>query len=231
MKEEIRYKINVVDTSKRRRTIKDNIEKKKSYHKESFRIKGKFKQVPIITLHIDLPVYHLNNGRTRAEQRNYIVENNKKDDFFEKNQENNAQQRIQHEILVRASKDSTANIFAELKKSKDFREDSPLLLESNGMVINGNRRLAALRELYKSDVKTFNRFKEIPCAIIVEHLSAQNIKEIENYLQVKKENKQEYDWVSLALEIKNERDFGLEMLWSSIGGFVGMMIRILIEGE
>jgi len=206
MKEEIRYKINVVDTSKRRRTIKDNIEKKKSYHKESFRIKGKFKQVPIITLHIDLPVYHLNNGRTRAEQRNYIVENNKKDDFFEKNQENNAQQRIQHEILVRASKDSTANIFAELKKSKDFREDSPLLLESNGMVINGNRRLAALRELYKSDVKTFNRFKEIPCAIIVEHLSAQNIKEIENYLQVKKENKQEYDWVSLALEIKNERD-------------------------
>jgi len=30
MKAEISYKINVVDTSKRRRTIKDNIEKKKS---------------------------------------------------------------------------------------------------------------------------------------------------------------------------------------------------------
>ena len=209
MKEEVYYKLHVVDASKRKRAIRDNINKKKTYHKESFRIKGKFKQVPIIVLPIDLPTYHLNNGRTRAEQRNYIVENSKKDDFFEKNQENNVQQKIQHEILLRASKDPTANIFTELKKAitrEGFREDSPLLLESNGIVINGNRRLAAIRELYRSDVKTFDKFKQVPCAIIEEHLSPQNIKEIENYLQVKKENKQEYDWISLSLEIKNERE-------------------------
>ena len=53
MKEEVYYKLHVVDASKRKRAIRDNINKKKTYHKESFRIKGKFKQVPIIVL----PIY------------------------------------------------------------------------------------------------------------------------------------------------------------------------------
>ena len=98
MKSEYLYKPNVVDVTKRRRIIKENLKKKLS-HKESFKIKNRWVACPIVLMDIDVPIYHLNNGRTRARQRSYIKENNHKDSYFEKGLENNQQQRIQHKIL------------------------------------------------------------------------------------------------------------------------------------
>tara|TARA_A100001011_G_scaffold368111_1_gene422096 strand:+ start:949 stop:2247 length:1299 start_codon:yes stop_codon:yes gene_type:complete len=199
-----RYNVNVVDVVKRRKIIKENLKKKLS-HKESFKIKNRWVACPIVLLDIDVPVYHLNNGRTRDRQRTYIKENKHKDNYFEKGLENNQQQRQQHKILVDLSQDPTANIYKELRSSIKFREDAPLLIDSNGMLINGNRRMAAIRELYKSDVKKYDGFKRIPCAVIEQHLDDLTIKEIENFLQVIKENKQDYSWVSLCMEIQDER--------------------------
>ncbi|MDA9201242.1 hypothetical protein N9O53_05340, partial [Candidatus Pelagibacter ubique] len=102
-------------------------------------------------------------------------------------------------------------IHRELKTSVKFREDAPLLIDSNGMLINGNRRMAAIRELYKSDVKKYDDFKRIPCAVIEQFLDDKTIKEIENFLQVIKENKQDYNWISLCMEIQDEKKrLGLE---------------------
>lgn len=210
MKTETLYKPDVIDISKRRRIIKENLTKKLS-HKESFKIKNKWIACPIVLLDIDVPIYHLNNGRTRDAQRTYIKKNGHKDNYFEKGLENNQQQRIQHKILFELSQDSTANIHRELKSSIKFREDAPLLIDSNGMLINGNRRMAAIRELYKSDVKKYDDFKRIPCAVIEQHLDDKTIKEIENFLQVIKENKQDYNWISLCMEIQDEKKrLGLE---------------------
>ena len=69
-----RYNVNVVDVVKRRKIIKENLKKKLS-HKESFKIKNRWVACPIVLLDIDVPVYHLNNGRTRDRQRTYIKEN------------------------------------------------------------------------------------------------------------------------------------------------------------
>ena len=204
MNYEYRYKPNVVDVNKRRRIIKENLKKKLS-HKESFKIKNRWVACPIVLMDIDVPIYHLNNGRTRDRQRTYIKEKGEKDNFFEKGLENNKQQQQQHKILVDLSQDPTANIYKELKSTIKFREDAPLLIDSNGMLINGNRRMAAIRELYKSDVKKYDGFKRIPCAVIEQHLDDLTIKEIENFLQVIKENKQDYSWISLCMEIQDER--------------------------
>ena len=87
MKEETFYRINVIDVAKRKKIIKDNLKKKIS-HKETFKIKDKFKPCPIIWLDINVPIYHLNNGRTRDAQRTYIKQNNHKDNYFEKALEN-----------------------------------------------------------------------------------------------------------------------------------------------
>ena len=205
MNEEVQFKVNVEDLNKRKRIIKENLKHKPSY-KGPFKIKGKFKNCPVVKLDIKIPVYHLNNGRTREKQRSYIIKNGKSDKFFEKGQENNNQQRIQHNILYELSKDSTANIYNELKNSKSFREDAPLLVDINGMLINGNRRLAAIRELYKGDEKKYQEFRTVPCAVIEEHLSDVDIKEIENNIQVKRELKAEYSWISLCLEVKDEKN-------------------------
>jgi hypothetical protein len=204
MKEEVFFKINVEDISKRKRIIKENLRGRLS-HKGPFKIKGKFKNCPVVNLDINIPIYHLNNGRTRELQTTHIVQKNRKENFFEQGQENNNQQKIQHEILFKLSQDSKANIYKELKITNSFREDSPLLIDINGMLINGNRRLSAIRELYKSDEKKYKDFRTVPCAVIEEHLNDIDIKEIENFLQVKQEHKAEYSWISLCLEVKNEK--------------------------
>lgn len=210
MKTETLYKPEVIDLLKRKEIIKENLTKKLS-HKESFKIKNKWVACPIVLMDINVPIYHLNNGRTRDAQRSYVKKNNHKDNYFEKGLENTQQQRIQHKILFELSQDSTANIHRELKTSVKFREDAPLLIDSNGMLINGNRRMAAIRELYKSDVKKYDDFKRIPCAVIEQFLDDKTIKEIENFLQVIKENKQDYNWISLCMEIQDEKKrLGLE---------------------
>ena len=210
MKTETLYKPEVIDIDKRKKIIKENLTKKLS-HREPKKIKNKWVACPIIMMDIDVPIYHLNNGRTRDAQRSYVKMNNHKDNYFEKGLENNQQQRIQHKILYELSQDSTANIHRELKTSIKFREDAPLLIDSNGMLINGNRRMAAIRELYKSDVKKYDDFKRIPCAVIEQFLDDKTIKEIENFLQVIKENKQDYNWISLCMEIQDEKKrLGLE---------------------
>ena len=210
MKTETLYKPEVIDLLKRKEIIKENLKKKLS-HKESFKIKNKWVACPIVLMDINVPIYHLNNGRTRDAQRSYVKKNNHKDNYFEKGLENTQQQRIQHKILFELSQDSTANIHRELKTSVKFREDAPLLIDSNGMLINGNRRMAAIRELYKSDVKKYDDFKRIPCAVIEQFLDDKTIKEIENFLQVIKENKQDYNWISLCMEIQDEKKrLGLE---------------------
>ena len=204
MKEEVFFKVEVEDISKRKRIIKENLKHRPEY-KGPFQVKGKFKNYPVVKLDIRIPVYHLNNGRTREKQRSFIIKNNKSEKFFENGQENNNQQRIQHQILFELSQENTANIFNELKKSNNFREDAPLLADSNGMLINGNRRLAAIRELYQSNADKYKNFRTVPCAIIEENLSDIDIKEIENNIQVKRELKADYSWISLCLEIKDER--------------------------
>ena len=204
MKTETLYKPEVIDIDKRKKIIKENLTKKLS-HREPKKIKNKWVACPIIMMDIDVPIYHLNNGRTRDAQRSYVKMNNHKDNYFEKGLENTQQQRIQHKILYELSQDSTANIHRELKTSIKFREDAPLLIDSNGMLINGNRRMAAIRELYKSDVKKYDDFKRIPCAVIEQFLDDKTIKEIENFLQVIKENKQDYNWISLCMEIQDEK--------------------------
>jgi len=210
MKKETLNKQEVIEIEKRKKIIKANLTKKLS-HKEPKKIKNKWVACPIIMMDIDVPIYHLNNGRTRDAQRSYVKMNNHKDNYFEKGLENNQQQRIQHKILYELSQDNTANIHRELKTSIKFREDAPLLIDSNGMLINGNRRMAAIRELYKSDVKKYDDFKRIPCAVIEQFLDDKTIKEIENFLQVIKENKQDYNWISLCMEIQDEKKrLGLE---------------------
>ena len=205
MIEETSFKVTVIDITKRKKIISDNLKKRIS-HKETFKIKDKFKPCPIIWLDIGIPIYHLHNGRTRDAQRSHLISNSSlPKTYFEKGLENNQQQKIQHKILFKLSQDNTANIYKVLKTSNTFREDAPLLIDSNGMLINGNRRMAAIREIYQSDQKKYNNYRRVPCAVIEEHLNDKDVKEIENFLQVIKENKQDYNWISLCLEVQDER--------------------------
>ena len=53
---------------------------------------------------------------------------------------------------------------------------------------------------------TYKLFEHIPSAIIQKDLSPLDIKDIEGYYQIKKQFRQDYDWISICLDIKYEKD-------------------------
>ena len=209
---QIKYKVKVIDQDIRAKNIKSHIQKWKNSehrHESEFQVKRKFIKCPIVRIPIDLPIYHLNNGRTQSMQSEWIFNNQKSETFFSNNLENVKQQNIQHTLLVNQAMGyggHKQNIFDELKRRAEFREDQPVLIDIKGMVLNGNRRLSSVRELYESDKKKFQKFSHIPAAIIQEHLTALDIEEIESYYQIKKELKQDYDWISLIKKIQRQKD-------------------------
>ena len=208
---ETEYKIHLKSRSDRQRIIRDKLkahEKDTKRHEQRYFVQGELRMCPVIDLPIHVPTYHLNNGRTRTAQASYMHEHNKSKNFFAQHQEDLNQQKIQHKILVRAANDSNAksNIFKELKRSRIFKKDEAILIDRHGMVINGNRRLSSVRELYQSDAQTYKNFQNIPCAIIQKDLTPVDIKRIEGYYQIKKQFRQDYDWVSLCFDIKYEKD-------------------------
>ncbi len=186
--------------------IKELVENNKNENTWSVRARGQVHKCPIILLDINIPIYRLENGRTIGEQLNYINTRNKDSNYFLKNIENVEAHIVQHNFLLELSKDPKANVFEEFQKNKKIDETrGPLILTKDGTVINGNRRLAAFRELFWDSPGTYTNFQYIPCAILELDLTPLEIDEIENELQIQKENKLDYSWTNELLKMKREK--------------------------
>lgn len=99
----------------------------------------------IYSVPIDLPKYRLENGRTAAAQIEYLAKHPKiETDVFTKDPEFDTAQEIQHGLLKEMVNEG--GLF-DYFKEKD--QEMPLILSNRGFVVNGNRRLCALRELKK----------------------------------------------------------------------------------
>ncbi len=93
--------------------------------------------------------------------------------------------------------------FIELRTSLDRDGQSqPALITNEGVLINGNSRSVAMREL------TGNRKKVIRVAVIEEDLSEKEIALIEGRLQIQKEFKEEYSLTNTLLFIQDLYDDG-----------------------
>ncbi|MDZ4752111.1 MAG: hypothetical protein SGI87_10880, partial [Flavobacteriales bacterium] len=84
-----------------------------------------------------------------------------------------------------------------------------LLVTSTGVVVNGNRRLAAMRELLrKKDGSADNRFTNIKCSILPSDVTRDEIDDIEADLQARRQTKLDYDWIGDARLIRRQIDKG-----------------------
>jgi hypothetical protein len=77
-----------------------------------------------------------------------------------------------------------------------------LLITANGVVVNGNRRLAAMREIYESDRTKNAHFSHIDVLVLPADATADEIVDIEANLQAMPETKLDYDWIGEAQLIK-----------------------------
>ena len=168
---------------------------------------GKPTQLPIVRLPLDLPIYRMANGRTQTHQLAYIAQKGLELDYFELGQENELVQQIQHEILREFAKEGSESItpiFDELARTK---QTEPLLITPAGVVVNGNRRLAAMRELYTERPGDFPTFADIECAVLPA-LNEEQVDDIEIRLQMRPETKLPYGWIDECLKIQKQMSAG-----------------------
>ena len=160
-------------------------------------------QLPVVRLPIELPIYRIANGRTRTAQLHYIRSHNLSADFFSAGQENQETQQAQHDILDIFSKEGTASIMPIATVLAEGRQTDPILITTSGVVVNGNRRLAAMRELYATGDVAAQTYSHVNCKVLPAAITNKEIKEIEIRLQMQPETKLPYTWVNEGLTIKD----------------------------
>lgn len=158
--------------------------------------------LPVYIVDVGLPCYRLQNGRTRASQLEMIATEGLPNDFFTADPDSEPALKKQDEILRQMLKE--ANLLRTFRK---IRQDRPLILDSDGYVINGNRRLCAMRLLLQEDEVFFAHFKHIQ-VIFLPPCEERDIKELEGRLQVQPDLRADYSWTAEAMLYRDLRSAG-----------------------
>ena len=156
--------------------------------------------LPVIRIDLALPIYRMQNGRTNVEQLAYISLRGIATTFFETGEENEDAQQAQHEILLRMSKDPVAAVYREMEHTRIQTE--ALIISSHGVVVNGNRRLAAMRDLV--DENTYKEFQHVDVVVLPDNATEIDIETLETDLQMAPETKLEYGWVERRRKIRRQ---------------------------
>lgn len=197
------YQIQITAPVTRAATIATKVETA-GKTKEFYGFRNRRSELPIVQVSIDLPVYRMENFRTFTDQRDYLTAENKPVEFFSKGQESETAQQAQHGLLVRlAEKGKAESIVPVIDVLRKDGQREPLLISANGVVVNGNRRLAALRELYAEDKLKFKSFSHIDVMVLPPDATSDEILDIEANLQAMPETKLDYDWIGEAQLIKS----------------------------
>lgn len=169
-------------------------------------VMGKYRSLKQIRIRIGLPVYRIENGRTRTFQKEYIATHDgTPSDLFTADPDSLAAQRAQHEILRRLAADE--DLLKEFQSGTQQTE--PVIVTSTGVVVNGNRRLCVWRILYEKDPEKFKYFEFIEAAILPEDCDEAEIRALEKRLQTQKTHRAEYKWHSKAAMMKEDREAGV----------------------
>lgn len=165
------------------------------------RFQGKLQTFPIHNVPVELPKYRLNNGRTLAAQAQYLAKHpDLPTDFFKKDLELEDAQNAQHEILRRMVDERAAR-----EELLDFfrrnEQEQPLILNHDGFVVNGNRRLCAMRILLAEDKQKHKRYEHLDI-VILPPATEEEIDDLEAELQIHQDIKADYAWTARAFLYK-----------------------------
>ncbi len=160
--------------------------------------------IPIIRVPIELPKYRLTNGRTSSLQAEYLATKKARADLFSGDPELWDAQQAQHELLLKLGKQSNLQQFFEDTANQQV---DAIVLDENGFVVNGNRRLSQWRELIFTDSARYGHFRHIDVAVLP-HCEEKEIDRLEATLQIAKDIRADYSWDSTAnmMLAKQKRD-------------------------
>lgn len=199
-----KYQFNLIDSTTRAQQIMQRATEARMNHrvKREFKFRGGRELLAVIEMPIDHLLYRLENFRTISDQLSHVASGKVDEDFFDpSHREDLSTQSVQHDILFslaqKGSGESIIPIYDELERVKEQTDE--LIISSDGVVVNGNRRLAAMRELLASGNSDFGRFAIVTCAVLPESASDDEVLTLEIGLQMQPDTKLPYDWTSVAL--------------------------------
>lgn len=152
------------------------------------------KELPVVNLPVEWVRFSTLNHRTRAEQMREI-QTKGIEDLFSADPLGNAAQQAQFAIL------SSQDGFEELKQDlRDRGQQEPAVVTAEGVLINGNRRSAALLDLWLNEHAPVARY--VRAYVLPTDATADELIDLETELQVAKDYREDYSWVNEALLIE-----------------------------
>jgi hypothetical protein len=156
---------------------------------------GQPRDIPIIRIPIGLPKYRMSNGRTASLQVEYLAKNaGLRVDLFSGDPELWDAQEAQHKLLLKLSRQADLAKYFENTANKQV---APILLDENGFVVNGNRRLGTWRQLAFEDPEKYGHFANIDVAVLP-HCTDREVDRLEAMLQIEKDIRADYAWDAQA---------------------------------
>ncbi|WP_171136797.1 hypothetical protein [Ruegeria sp. HKCCC1038] len=202
------YKTNTRVPHERQTLIADAVANSQSTH-TFYEYQNKRTDLPVIRLEVTVPIYRMANYRTRTTQLKYVHDHSVAGDFFSAGQENESAQQAQHDILTTFAKKGRSSSVSPIMTELEMEEQrEPLLITDQGVVVNGNRRLSAMRELYAERPADYKHFSHVDCAVLPGNITPEEIREIEVRLQMRPETKLPYGWIEESIAIQEMQDSG-----------------------
>jgi hypothetical protein len=166
----------------------------------------------VIFVPLGLPIYRMANFRTRTAQQAYARREVKPVDYFSAGEENEAAQQRQHEFLLKyanTGREGSIAPITDVLRAEGQRQ--PILITRRGIVVNGNRRLAAMRSLFEEDPNLYREFATVKCQLLPATATEKDIVEVEVRLQMKQRTELDYDWINECIAIRELRNSGRPM--------------------
>jgi predicted nucleic acid-binding Zn-ribbon protein len=134
------------------------------------------------------------NHRTKAEQMRLISQTGRSD-LFSADPLGDEAQEAQYRIL------RGQEGFSDLKEDlRDRGQQDTAILTADGVLINGNRRAAALRTLFVDEDVRSARY--IQCLVLPDDATIEEIVDLEAALQIARDFREDYSWINEALLIE-----------------------------
>ncbi len=175
-----------------------------------------YAELPVTTIAAPLLVYRPDNGRILAEVAAAAEDRGEAVAQLCARAADRDVQTLLHGLLIAAARDPRAPIFDEL--AEHGRQTEPLLITRTGLVVNGNRRLAAMRELRAAEPARFAGFAEIEAAVLPADTAAAELEYIEAALQMAPSLRLEYGWINRRLKLRRHaRDLDRSAIVAAYG--------------
>ena len=171
--------------------------------------RGKYRPLTVIEVPIEMLVYRIENIRTKSLQKQWLAQHRDLPrNLFVSDPCSIEAQENQHQVLkLLVDKENLLKTFRDDDK---LQQTEPLICSKDGVVVNGNRRLCAWRELYYNNKLKYAHFQTIRVAVLPDS-DPQGIYELEVALQIHSDMKAEYVWHTIAADYQEKFNAGMDI--------------------